>query len=377
MKKKLYQFLSIIKLFFSLSEILIGFKKKKPKFVFFSENKTYQNYSTPIIETLIKKYSHQVYYFSIDKEDVIENKNIKNYYVNPLLLNYFFNNIKCENMFLTVTDLGNSFPKKTENVDKYIYYFHAPVSTTKNYKPKAFDNYDIIFCNGQFQIDEIKYRESIKRLKNKKLIPTGYFYFDYLKENINNDIISDEILIAPSWNLNLKNYINENFFELIHTLLKKKIKVTFRPHPENLKRSKDVLDKVKNKFLCENFTFDTDFNNIKSMEKARCLITDSSGIALEYLILFKRPVLYLDEHDKIHNSEFKEFASFKTIDHTFRENFGYLFNSNDFENIETIIKNSEKNFMKNLYKLDGDIKNIFSNYGKTKEYLYKNMDKIF
>ena len=38
--------------------------------------------------------------------------------------------------------------------------FHSPISTTKSYTAKAFDNYDIIMCNANFQIEEIKVRES-------------------------------------------------------------------------------------------------------------------------------------------------------------------------------------------------------------------------
>ena len=39
-------------------------------------------------------------------------------------------------------------------------------------------------CNGKFQIKEIEIRQNIKNLSKKKLIPTGYFYFDYLMENL-------------------------------------------------------------------------------------------------------------------------------------------------------------------------------------------------
>ena len=124
-------------------------------------------------------------------------------------------------MLLTLTDLGNHFIKKTKNIEKYIYYFHSPISTIKSYTPKAFDNFDIIMCNGKFQIKEIEIRQNIKNLSKKKLIPTGYFYFDYLMENSKNDIQCEEILIAPSWNKNEKNFINENFLDLIDTLLKK------------------------------------------------------------------------------------------------------------------------------------------------------------
>ena len=225
MFKMFNNFLNEIKLFFLLLDILTNFKNTKPKFVFFSENKSYQKYSMPIIDTLCSKYSGPIYYFSIDKEDKINNNKVKNYFINPLLTNYFFRNISSINMFLTVTDLGNHFIKKTKNINKYIYYFHAAVSTTKNYTPKAFDNYDVILCNGQFQIDEIRFRENLKNLNKKKLIPSGYFYFDYLIQNINHNINSDQILIAPSWNKEKKNFINENFFELIEILIKKNIKL--------------------------------------------------------------------------------------------------------------------------------------------------------
>ena len=41
-------------------------------------------------------------------------------------MNIFFLIIRAQNMFLTLTDLDNHAVKKTKNVDKYIYYFHAP-----------------------------------------------------------------------------------------------------------------------------------------------------------------------------------------------------------------------------------------------------------
>ena len=198
-----------VNFFFSSLNILIDLKNKKPKIIFFSENRSYQKYSKQIIKVLSSKYSETIYYFSIDKEDKINNQNINNYYINPFFLNFVFNKIKAENMFLTLTDLGNNFIKKNKNIDKYIYYFHSPVSTTKNYTPKAFDNYDVIMCNGQFQIDEIRKREYLKKIPKKNLVSSGYFYFDYLVNNINYSENSNSILIAPSWNKNIKDYIPE------------------------------------------------------------------------------------------------------------------------------------------------------------------------
>ncbi len=365
------------KSFFFSFNTLIELKSIKPKFIFFSENKSYQKYSKPIIDVLCKEYPNQVYYFSIDKEDKINDLKVKNYFINYFLIKFFFNNINTENMFLTLTDLGNHFIKKTKKVNKYIYYFHSPISTTKSYTPKAFDNYDIILCNGNFQIEEIRARENLKKLNKKELIPTGYFYLDFLSENINHKKNNNEILIAPSWNYEFKNFINENFIELIDILLSKNQKVIFRPHPEHYKRSKKILQKIRNKFFNENFEFDDNSENLKSMEKAKCLITDSSGIAIEYIMTLKRPVLYLDEFDKIHNTEFNDYSNLKTIDYKIKENFGYLFKKKDFNQIDSIINRSIEDFKNKLSKLDSFINENFANYGKTKDYFTKISKQIF
>jgi len=365
------------KSFFTSLNIINELKSIKPKFIFFSENKSYQKYSKPIIDVLCEEYPNEVYYFSIDEEDKINDKRVKSYFINYLLIKFFFNNVNTENMFLTLTDLDNHFIKKTKKVDKYIYYFHSPISTTKSYTPKAFDNYDTIMCNGNFQIEEIRSRETLKKLNKKELIPTGYLYLDFLKENIDIKKDNNHILIAPSWNYNLKNSINENFIKLIEILLDKKQKVIFRPHPEHYKRSKKILQYIKNKFLNENFEFDNNSENINSMEKAKCLITDNSGIAIEFIITLKRPVLYLDEFDKIHNTEFNNYSALKTIDYKIKKNFGYLFKEKEFNQIDLIINNSIEDFKNKVPMLDSFINENFANYGKTKDYFAKISKKIF
>ncbi len=374
-----YFFINIykeLKYLFSSLNIIIDTKNISPKNIIFSESRVYQKFSKPILEIILSKNSDVIYYFSIDKEDKIKNERVRNYYINPLLINYIFKNLKAKNLFLTVTDLGNNLLKKTKNIENYIYYFHSPVSTTKNYTSKAFDNYDIIMCIGQFQIDEIRARERLNKLSKKKLIPTGYFYFDYLSKKIDYSDTSNQILIAPSWNKNIQNYLNENFIELIDALLKKKFKVIFRPHPEHFKRSKKILDFITKKFSSNLFSLDTNVDNVQSMQKAKCLITDSSGISIEYMIVMKRPVLYLNEHDKIHNSEYTKYSNFETIDHKIKKNFGFLFYKEDFDNIDIIITKSENLFLKKIPELKNFINDNYFHFGNTTKYLSSYLKNI-
>lgn len=376
MLKLFKQILSKTNFFFSSLNILQDLKNQKPKYIFFSEHKSYQKYSKTLIDFISSNNSEKVYYISLDQNDKIINKQVKNYFIDKRLINFIFKNLKAQNLFLTVTDLGNNLINKTSNINNYVYYFHSPVSTTKNYTPKAFDNYDTILCNGQFQIDEIRTRENKKKLPKKKLIPAGYFYFDYLIKCINHNINPTKILIAPSWNNQMSNFINENFVKLIQILLNKKFKVIFRPHPEHFKRSKNILKHIRNNFTQQNFEFDQDVNNFNSMEEAKCLITDSSGIAIEYMLIMKRPVLYLDEYDKIHNSEFKDYSNLQTIDIKIKNNFGYLFTTEDFKKIDDVIDVSQNDFQKKLPFLKNFINENYFNFGKTKDFLNLNIKNI-
>ena len=54
-------------------------------------------------------------------------------------------------------------------------------------------------------------------------------------------------------------------------------------------------------------------SNLNSLEKAEILITDNSSIVFEFLLTFKRPVIYLDYTDKIHNVD-RDKIQIPTID---------------------------------------------------------------
>ena len=86
----MFKILNKLKFFFSSLNILIATKKIKPRIIFFSENKVYQKFSKPIIETISSVYPDKIYYFSIDKDDKIDHESVRNYFVDPILLNYVF-----------------------------------------------------------------------------------------------------------------------------------------------------------------------------------------------------------------------------------------------------------------------------------------------
>ena len=353
--------------------------KKKIKIIFYSENKSYLKYSCLLIELLSKAYPNQILYVSSDKEDRFENINVINLYVGKnFFLQYFFLKIKAQYLFMTTIDLGNNILKKTKNIKKYIYYFHAPVSTTRAYTSKAFDNYDVILCNGDYQVHEIRKREDLKNLKKKQLFKSGYFYFDYLKKNLDFNVNSNEILVAPSWNYNEKNFINEDFEEIIEILLNKNYRVRFRPHPEHIKRSAIFLNRIKEKFKLKNFVFDFNIENIKSMQQAQCLITDNSGIAIEFTLILKKPVLYYESLKKIHNKEIRDYEDLLNIEDEVKKQFGYKLKRSDFSKIDQLIDNATKKFSQNsTQKVNEFLNKNFYNLNNTVRFFKDNLYKIF
>jgi len=373
----------MINLFQFFKDNLLIFKnifylnENKIKFIFFSENKNYLKYSYLLIEYLSKKYPGEVCYVSSERDDVINKLDVKNLFVGKgFFLHYFFKTIKATNFFMTTTDLDNSLLKKNKYVQNYIYYFHGSVSTYKIYNEKAFDNYDTILCNGDYQFNEIRFRENFKNLKKKNLIKTGFFYFDYLynKKKQLTDIICDEILVAPSWNKNKANFINEDIEKIIYKLIQLNFKVRFRPHPEIIKRSPKLMSYFKKIFNSENFIYDSNFENFDAMNKAKCLITDNSGISIEFVTIFKKPVIYYENFDKIHNPNFKKYEKLETMENIVKDKFGYKFKKHDIKNIDKIIQHSLSNFEQT--EIDEFFLENFYNFKSTINFFDNNIDKI-
>ncbi len=366
-----------IKLNYSIIRNILKLTDKKIFIIFYSEGKFYQKFSYSLINLFAKKYPNQVYYVSSDLNDKIENLEVTNLYIGKgLLMNIFFSIVKAKFFFLTLTDLNNHSIKKNKYVDKYIYYNHSGSSTFQSYTQGSFDNYDIILCNGQYQVDEIRFREEQKKLSKKNLILTGHFYFDYISKKIRFNKTADEILIAPTWSYKYKNFINENVIDVIDELIKKNYKVNFRPHPEHFKRSENILKIIKDKFNSyNNFKFDNNFENIKSMENAKCLITDTSDICLEFMFLFKRPVLYLEGIDKIHNESYSDFKNFESIERKFKNKFGSIIPQKDIKNIDLLIENSIKILSTKIPDLNNFKNKYYFNFGKTIEEFEKTWEE--
>lgn len=348
--------------FFSALRGFLSFKKitksnNKKKIVFYAESKNYRNYFINLIESLEQEKNLNVIYLTsdINDQDQITSK------VKPIFIGsgffriLLFTFIKCEMVVMTLTDLGNHEIKKSKNCKNYIYIFHALVSTHKCYTHTAFDNFDIILCNGEYQEKELRFCEKLFNLKKKMIFNTGYLYLEKLNED--KEIYVEKyqkkkLLFAISWNKDPKNLFDNYAQSILTKLVDLKYDVVFRTHPESLKRSKKTIKKIKEKFKNnENFEINTDLTNLKPLNDSSLLITDDGGIALEYYIVYKKPVLYINHLKKIHNSYYNK-INIEPIEDKFKKEIGTTIEINQLDNIEFFIKRTEKDFSSNKEKIN-------------------------
>ena len=242
-------------------------------------------------------------------------------------------------MIMTLTDLGNHLQKSIK-CKKYIYFFHALASTHEIYTNTAFKNYDIVLTNGEYQAAELRSAEKNLNFPKKEIVNTGYFFLDYMKRKAElNNRQNLNILFAPSWNYKKKNLFDDHAVDIISKLLSNNFIVTLRPHPEHYKRSINTINQVKKNFLDKkNFFLDKNKSNLKSLEKAEILITDNSSIVCEFVLIFERPIIYLDYEIKIHNKD-RSKIPITSLDEDFRKTFGNIINVNNLDTLPSLCKN--------------------------------------
>ena len=283
--------------------------KRDRSIVLYLENESDFIFFKPIVEKLTQEYDTKICYVTSSKTDPMlncNNKNILSFYVGDgVARSNFFINLKATIMVMTMPDLETFHIKRSKVYPvHYVYIFHSLNSTQRAYKKTAFDNFDTIFCTGNYQIIEIQTRERKFNLGKKKLIKHGYGRLDTLINEVLNTNIrkntSDKkvVLIAPSWGDH--GLIETKGKEIVSILLDSGFDVILRPHPVTLKKSNKIIQKIEKEFKDNlNFKLETDIRSTESWFLCDCMISDLSGAAIEYAFAFEKPVLYVVTPEKI------------------------------------------------------------------------------
>jgi YidC/Oxa1 family membrane protein insertase len=330
------------------SDELKRFNSLKPEereIVFYSEDKNSAFIYESLINELVDIHRLNVCYVSSNKEDPIltqKNNKIKTFYIGEgTARTKFFLTLKTNIIIMTMPDLETLNIKRSKvHPVHYVYLFHSMVSTHLAYRKEAFDNFDTIFCVGNYQIEEIRSAEKIYELKPKKLIKYGYSHLDNLIERFSKYRINSSkkihVLIAPSWGKD--GLFNTLSRDIIKILLETEYKVTLRLHPMTLKKSKNEIKNIQEEFLSNtNFVLETDVTNFETIFSSDVIISDWSGIALEYAFSQKKPVVYINVSKKINNKDYEK-NPHVPIEESIRKEIGVLVEPSEIELLPKKIK---------------------------------------
>ena len=318
--------------------------------VFYSEDISSFVHFEQIIYELTEKMGRQICYVTSAKDDPIltnPNKKIKTFYIGlGATRTKFFMELKADILVMTMPNLETYFIKRSKVYPvHYVYIFHSIVSTHTIYRKGAFDHFDSIFCVGPHHIDEITATESVYNLNHKNLVEYGYGLLDKLQKNkpVKNQKNSTKyekkkIVIAPSWGK--KGLLETKGIELVKILLDAGYHVTVRPHPMTISKWPKKIKAIKNEFDDNpNFEMETDVSSFESIYSAYGLISDWSGIAIEYAFVCEMPVFYIDVSQKINNSSYNKIPC-KPLESSIRNLIGKVISPNDLGSLPEVIEST-------------------------------------
>ena len=328
--------------------------------VFYSEDVSSFVHFEQIIYELTEKMKCQICYVTSAKDDpmlISQNKRIKAFYIGlGAVRTKFFMELKAEVLVMTMPNLETYFIKRSKVYPvHYVYVFHSIVSTHTIYRKGAFDHFDSIFCVGPHHIEEITSTESVYDLKHKNLVEYGYGLLDNLQTNKsmkNQQRCTEDgkkkILVAPSWGKN--GLLETKGLELVKILLDGGYHVTVRPHPMTIRKWSKTIKAIENEFKSNaNFEIEKDVSTFESLYSTYGLISDWSGIAIEYAFACEMPVFYIDVPQKINNSSYNKIPC-NPLESYIRNLIGKIISPNDLASLPKVIESTyeEKNNFKTI-----------------------------
>lgn len=330
--------------------------EKKRSIVFYAENKASMNHFKGLIFELSENMNLNICYVTSVKDDFmlsVKQQNLESFYIGEgAARTKFFLTLNTKILIMDMPDLEKFHIKRSKVYPvHYIYIFHSMFSIHSYLREGALDHYDTIFCVGPHHVNEIKETEKFYNLKPKELISYGFPRLDTLikeKENLPKEFLKSKnlILIAPSYGEN--NLLEVCGIELINILLKSNFKVFLRPHFKILKESKNLIEEIIKEFGNNpNFSLEKGIIPSDIFNSSLCMISDWSGISLEYAFTFEQPVFFIDVPKKILNINSNS-ISLEPIEISIRHDLGYVISVNDLEKIPSLITESNDQISKNI-----------------------------
>jgi len=334
----LKRYLSLIDLITDIKKF-IAFKKNENKYdyIFINENNFTFQYLKKIIENKNKNKKIILLSFEKIKDCPYSQLNFKNNFFYKL----FFLTLKIKFVYTTTTDLENSiFQKSKSQKNFYIYIQHSTTGLSMIYGKKAFLEFDAIQVINRSQYDDLIDINRIYK-RNIKALISNYKFLEVIPQN--NMVKSIDFLIAPTWHTNFYELnLHTKIFDLFH---ENNITFEFRPHYMSIKRKELHMEDQFSNFL--------NMEKLLNFEKYKYIITDWSGIFLEFALINKTKPFLINTKKKILNEDYKKFSNLP-IEISARKKIGHEIEIFELEKILDLINgnktNKDENIIIDFYK---------------------------
>jgi len=265
--------------------------------VIYSDHKRYWNVFKPICDEFERRKQKIVYMTQSDDDPVLNAgyEYIEGRYIGAGNRGFsVLNLLNAGIVFSTTPGLDVLQWKRSKYVDRYIHIFHG-ASNASFYKMFGIDYYDSVLISGEFQRDVIRKLESLRNLPEKKIGYSGIPYMDDMVrrlEGVKHEANQKPlVLLAPSWGPN--SILVKYGEEFIDALVATGYTIVIRPHPQSYTADKAVLERLKKTYPdTDSLSWNSDNDNFDILERSDIMISDYSGVILDYTLVFDKPVIY-------------------------------------------------------------------------------------
>lgn len=289
--------------------------RERRQVVFYSEGSAYWTHLRGLLERFLEATDVPVCYFSSSQDDPglnFSHPNLATFLIDDSWVrDWLFANVDTDLMVMTTPDLHQYQLKRSRHKVHYVYVQHSLVSQHMAYQPGAFDHFDTVFCAGPHHVTEIRALEENRGTRPKKLVEHGYQRLDEILASPHDEDLSTtkpdtpHVLIAPSWGPN--GIIEKLGNPPIEALLADGIRVTLRPHPQTIRKSRESVEAILRRHRQNPlFRFDDDASSAASLRASDLMISDWSGAALDYAFGLGKPVLFIDTPPKVNNPDYAQ-----------------------------------------------------------------------
>jgi CDP-Glycerol:Poly(glycerophosphate) glycerophosphotransferase len=285
--------------------------------VFYSEGRHDWPHLRPLVSHLTHDLGESVCYVASEQDDpglVLNDERVTPIQIGQgTARTVFFLILDAGVVVMSMPDLNTYHIKRSIHSVHYVYIFHSMVSSHMMYRRGAFDHFDTLFCVGPHHVREVRETEALYNVAAKDLFEHGYGRLDSILNRARQHSLRGgdrplRVLIAPSWGVG--GILQTCGVPLVDAFLADGFHVTVRPHPQLRRNNPGLLASYRERSAGQvQVVYDDDVVSQDSLHNSDLMVSDWSGVALEFAFGLERPVLFMDVPRKVNNADYIRYVS--------------------------------------------------------------------